>query len=207
MYRFSALLRPISSNRLIVAVSLFLTLFHNLTFFSGVMKHYPIDEGNLAFLISLCTWLWLAIILFSAILCISSSTKPVLIALITLSSISAYYLDVNNLPFEQSNLDALSLTSSQMNFKIIYSKLFVYVISFGAMPALIVYLVRLTPMNLKTEVLSRLRLLLFVIVSLGLISAAFAPQYLSFTRHKPMLLQYANPGYPVFATLKSLVSR
>ena len=83
----------LSSNTLILLVTLFLVASCNLTFFANILHTYPLFSYNAAYVGSLVVSFVAINALILALLCFGRLTKPVLILFLLLSSLAAYFMD------------------------------------------------------------------------------------------------------------------
>ena len=189
----------ISNFKLIVLVSIFLVLFDNIAFFRNVINVYPVSLNNIAFLGSLAVVLTSFITLLLTLVCSKYTTKPILISILLLSSIVSYFMNTYNTVFDTHMLRNILQTNSSESLDLVNFKLFLYVILLGVLPSIFIYKTTITYGSLKTELISKLKIILislFIIVLTGLSLSKF---YTSFLRENKPLRYYTNPTYYIYS--------
>jgi lipid A ethanolaminephosphotransferase len=92
----SVLPEKVTITRLVLAVSLFFVLFDNLAFFRNVTAAYPVSVKNLAYIGLTAMLLYLVIVLLLIIFSYRHTTKPILVLLLLISSLTGYFMDSYN---------------------------------------------------------------------------------------------------------------
>ncbi len=196
--------KTISSSQLIVLVSVFLISFGNMAFFRNVLDVYPANASNLLFILSLSVVFTCVTIIAISLLCYRYTLKPVLIAVLLLSSLAAYFMDTYQIIIDHVMIDNIFSTDVGELTDLAGVKQFIYLLCLGIVPAILVYKTELACVSFKQEIISRFRL---IAISLALIISCvfiFGNYYASFIReHKP-LRYYANPAYYMYSTGKYL---
>lgn len=195
-------MKQTTSSRLILLVAVFLTLFGNLAFYSNVTDVYHLEAKNVAFLASLAVVFCAATVLILSLLCFRYTIKPVLIIVLMMSSLAAYFMDTYNVIIDDTMVQNILHTDIAESMDLISIKLILYFVLLGILPSVFVYKVDVVRGGLKKEVLARARLFLAtaaVGVSVVLVFGGF---YASFIReHKPLRF-YQNPTYYMYSTAK-----
>ena len=189
----------LSQTKLIIFTSAFLVIFTNYTFFSNTLKIYEVSPLNIGFLISLFLVLFFFIMILFLLISSRLTIKPLLIAIVVLSSFSTYFMNsyatiinadmIRNML--QTNLDeALDLFS----FKLVF-----YFLVFGVIPSYFIYKTELQKQTLKKELLDKFKLFGVAILIIAGSIFMFSKHYTSFFReHKP--LRYStNPTYWIYS--------
>ena len=192
----------ISNFKLIILVSIFLVLFDNIAFFRNVINVYPVSVNNIAFLGSLAVILTSFITLLLTLVCSKYTTKPILISILLLSSIVSYFMNTYNTVFDTHMLRNILQTNSRESLDLVNFKLFLYVMLLGVLPSIFIYKTTITYGSLKTELISKLKIILmslFIIVLTGLSLSKF---YTSFLRENKPLRYYTNPTYYIYSVGK-----
>lgn len=191
-----------STNTLILLVSAFLFISGNLTFAANIFKVYPINGDNLPFLLSLVIVFGGATVLLLAPLCFRHSTKPVLIVVLLLSSLAAYFMDSYGIIISDDMLRNIAHTNTAEALELLNMKLLAYLVILGVAPAVAVGMVPLQWRGLRRELIARLKLsgiTLALIIGTVLVFGSF---YASFFRDYKELRQHANPGYYLYSIIK-----
>jgi len=196
------LFEKISNFKLIILVSIFLVLFDNIAFFRNVVNVYPVSVNNIAFLGSLAVVLTSFITLLLTLVCSKYTTKPILISILLLSSIVSYFMNTYNTVFDTHMLRNILQTNINESLDLFNFKLFLYFLLLGVLPSIFIYKIDITYGSIKTELTSKLKIILmslFIIISIGLGLSKF---YTSFLRENKPLRYYTNPTYYIYSVGK-----
>lgn len=178
---------------------MFLVLFDNIAFFRNVINTYPISLNNIAFLGSLAVVLLSFITLSLTLVCSKYTTKPILISILLLSSIVSYFMNTYNTVFDTHMLRNILQTNSSESLELFNFKLVLYFLLLGVLPSIFIYKINIIYGSIKTELTSKLKIILislFVIISIGLSLSKF---YTSFLRENKPLRYYTNPPYYIYS--------
>ena len=186
--------------KLILWVSLFLVLFYNYTFFNNILKVYPLNEANFGFLVSLSILLFSIIALIFTIFSSRWTIKPLLIFVLLVSSMTAYFMNTYNVIIDDVMIRNMLQTDVNETMDLLSLKQVLYLIFLGLIPAYIVYRLPIKYRTVKGELLTKV-LQIFVLTSImGLSIFSYFKHYTSFTReHKPLRFS-ANPSYWIYST-------
>lgn len=200
--RFRLPAHGLTSNALVLLVAVFLTAFGNLTFFGNVLKTYQLTTGNTFALISLAAMLVAATVLLLALACFRHTTKPVLIGILLLASLAAYFMDSYGIVIDDEMLQNVAQTNMAEARDLLNFRLLAYFAVLGIAPAIVIGRLPLHWRGMRVEVVARAKLLaILVLLMIGTV-LAFGGFYASFVReHKP-LRQFANPAYFVYSVIK-----
>ncbi len=192
----------LSSNTLILLVSLFLVAAGNLTFFANTLKIYPLESGKAVYLASLTVSFVAVNALLLALISFGRATKPVLIVFLLLASLAAYFMDSYGVIISDEMLRNAVQTNPAETRDLITGKLFAYLIFLGVLPAIIVAKIPLRWRGWRRELAWRAGLitgLIVIVIALVMASSSF---YASFLReHKP-LRSYTNPAYFTYSAIR-----
>lgn len=192
-------MKKISTLKLIISTAAFLVLFDNIRFFKNVLDVYPASTGNIAFLGSLAIVLTAVITLLFTLVCHKHTTKPVLITVLLISSLAGYYMNSYNVVIDEDMINNILQTNIHETADLLSINLFLYFVFLGILPSVLVYRTEIEYRPLKSEVMTKLKVImisLLVIVSTALVFSKF---YASFLReHKP-LRYYTNPTYFIYS--------
>ena len=195
-------MKSISSTKLIILVSVLLILFYNFTFFSKVIEVYPGNLKNIGFLISLAVlFASITTILFS-ISCFKYSIKPVLILTLVTSAGAAYFMDTYNVVIDSTMIDNIIQTNPAEAMDLFSLQFVLYLLLLGILPATIIYKTQINYRSIKTEIISRLKLITGACTVAAIAIFIFSDFYASFLReHKP-LRYYENPIFYLYSINK-----
>ncbi len=192
----------LTSNTLILLVTLFLVASGNLTFFANVLKTYPLNAGNAAALASLAVTLGAATVLLLALLCFGHTTKPMLIGILLLSAAAAYFMDSFGVVINSEMLQNVLQTNPSEARDLLNPKLLAYLVALGILPAIGIAKVKLQWRGLRAEAMARAKLLGIVLLVMVVTVLVFGGFYASFVRENKALRSYANPTYFSLSVVK-----
>jgi len=190
---------PVNSFKIIIAVVLFLTVFDNATFFSHVTEVYPLSQKNLPFLISLVLAFAGLITVVLLPLCFQYTTKPVLVMMLIVSSLTSYFIDSYNTVMDTSMIRNVLNTNLDEALDLLNLKLVLYFLLLGVFPSLAVYRMRIHYHSLRRDIFTRITLLFIITFSILALIFSFGDYYSSFFREYKSLRFYANPGYYLYS--------
>ena len=192
----------LSINTLILLVTAFLTLFGNVAFVTNVLKAYPMTVGDIGALLSLIVVFGGATVLLLATLCFKHTAKPVLMIILVLSSLSAYFMDSYGIVISDDMLRNIAHTNTAETLELLNLKLLGYLAVLGILPALAVGLAPLKWRSLRDETVSRLMLFGITLALVIGVTLMFGSFYASFLREHKELRAHANPVYYVYSAIK-----
>ncbi len=195
-------MKGITSHRLIVLVSIFLVAFGNIAFFSNVTKVYPPNADNIAFLVSLALLYCSINIIFLSLICFRYTIKPVLIAVLLVSSITAYFMDTYNVIINGEMLDNVFNTNAAESFDLLSPNILLYLALLGIAPSLLVYKVRIIKQSFKQAAMIRMTTIIVALCIAVSGTFMFGNFYASYIREHKLLRFYANPIYYIYAIIK-----
>ena len=191
-----------SRPKLIILVSLFLMAFGNVAFFSNVLTVYAPSVKNIAFIGSLAIVFSAALVVLLSLVSFRRSTKPVLIALLILSSFAAYFMDTYNTVIDATMLGNVVHTDTAEATDLLSWKLLAYFGLLGVLPALFVYKVKLAPTPFRRTLLTNIKLFVAAMGTGVAVILIFSSFYASFFREHKILRYYANPTFYIYSAIK-----
>lgn len=192
--------RP-STELTIVGVAVFLTVFANFSFFSRVLQTFPLATHALP-VASLALALIALQVLLLGLLAIGRATKGVLIAMLFLSALAAYFMDSFGIHINREMLENAVQTNPQEALDLLTGKLVVYLVVLGLLPALALGRLQLSTRSAGRALLARLLLLFAAVVVLVGCFLAFGSFYVTFGREHKSLRSGINPGYPIYSLVQ-----
>ena len=190
----------ISWARLVGLAAVFFVLFDNTAFFSHVLKVYPFCRDNIGFLISLAVGLTAFIVLLFSLICWPYTTKPVLITLLLLSSLAAYFMNHYNVVFDHVMVRNIVQTNPGEAADLVSGRALLYLLFLGVLPSLFVLRAEIRPVASRWRALGVRAAMVAgsTVLVLGLV-LLFSRFYTSFFReHKP-LRYYTNPTFYIYS--------
>ncbi|HQW21570.1 MAG TPA: phosphoethanolamine--lipid A transferase [Rhodocyclaceae bacterium] len=192
----------LSSNTLILLVALFLVAGGNLTFFAALLKTYPLAGPQALYLGSVVVALVAINTLILALVGFGRMTKPILIFMLLLSSLAAYFMDSYGIVLSDEMLQNAVQTNAAETLDLVTGKLFVYFILLGLLPAITIARIPVRWRGWRLELLSRAGLIVVAVVIVAIVVMSFSGFYASFLRQHKSLRGYANPGYFIYSAFK-----
>ena len=194
-----SLIKNLTQTKLILLVALFLVLFDNYTFFANTLKIYPFTWENFGFLLSLGVVLTALLVFVFTLVSSKYTTKPVLIFVLIVSSLTNYFMNSYNVIIDESMIRNMMQTNIDESMDLVTLKQITYLVFLGLLPAYIVYKVKITYRSFKTELFAKLKTLFFALLIIIASIFMFSKFYTSFAReHKP--LRYStNPSYWIYS--------
>ena len=194
----------ISHTKLHLAASIWLVALYNTTFFQHVLAVYPLNLGNAVFLASLAIGLAAVLMLLLTLTGWRSTTKPVLTVLLLLAALIAYFSNTYDVVIDHTMIRNIVQTNPKEALDLISLQLLSYLLLLGALPAGLVWWLRLTPTSWEKETLTKAKVsVLCVVIIFGLFffSSTF---FFSFFRTHETLRYYTNPTYSLYSFGKYL---
>lgn len=188
-----------TSSKLIVGTAVFLTLFFNFSFFKNTAGAYPLVWSNIPFLCSLVVVLACLITAALTILCTRYTTKPVIIVLVILSSIVAYFMDTYDIFIDPDMVQNIMATDINETVDLFSVKLFIYFVFLGLLPSVLIYKTPVVRGALKNELFHAARRLVLSLLIIACLLFSFSRFYTSFFRSNRTLRFYTNPIAWTFA--------
>jgi len=196
----------VSNSKLIVITALFLVLFGNMTFVNNVTRIYPFNLENSIFLVSLIIFLLCINILLLSTVCFKRTIKPILITLLLISSLAAYFMDTYNVVIDELMIDNIVKTDTNEALDLFSFKQVLYLLLLGVLPSILIYKVKIVEKPFKKAILSNVILFFTALLMAILIVVSLSNYYASFFREHKTLRYYANPSYYIYSASKHINS-
>ena len=188
-----------TNSKLVVLVSAFLVLFGNVAFFKKATDVYTPVFNNIAFLGSVAIVLASFIALFLTLITHKYTTKPLLILILLVSSVTGYFIDSYGLVMDDTMIQNIVQTNLDESLDLFNIKLLGYFLLLGVLPSLFVYKVTIKSHTLKVELVSKLKFIAISILVNVLLIFIFSKSYTSMFREQKFLRYYTNPTYYVYS--------
>ena len=196
---FNKTVHGINNTGLVIWTAVFLVVFTNITFFSNLTGVYPFGIKNILFLGSLLLFSIGLLVLILAPFCFRFTIKPVLITILLVSSLTAYFMDAYNVIIDDSMINNIAHTDLNESMDLFSIKLVLYFILLGVAPSFFVYRVNIEGGTFWKEFLSRVKLVVVVVLVMMLLVYAQSDYYSSFFREHKQLRYYANPTHFIYS--------
>ncbi len=199
---FGNIILKTTISKIVLSAVAVLVLFGNVAFFKNVLVVYPVDSGNILFLISLAVVISALTAFIFSLFCYRSTVKPILITVFLLSSSAAYYMDTYNVIFDDVMIENIAGTNTEETMDLLSVELALYLLFLGILPSVILYKTEIVSESCKASLISRLKLSAGSLAVLLVTISLFSDFYASFFReHKP-LRYYTNPTYYIYSVAK-----
>ncbi|WP_296823707.1 phosphoethanolamine transferase [Sulfurovum sp.] len=191
-------MRSITTPLLIILTSIFIVLFDNVSFFKHVLETYPFTMKNVGFLLSLGIILYALIVILLTTVSSRYILKPVIIISLILASLIAYFMQSYNIVIDKTMIENTLQTDIHESMDLLSIKLIIYLILLGILPSWLVYKIPLQHRVFKTELWSKIKLILSHLILIVLLLFSFSKFYTSFFREHKDLRLYTNPVTAVY---------
>jgi lipid A ethanolaminephosphotransferase len=196
--------RTISDRTLILLLSAWFVVSYNGAFFRHVALVYPLSWGNCAMLASIPIILTALMVLLFTLVSSRYTTKPILIAVLLLSSLTAYFMDNYDIIIDANMIRNILETNFNEATDLLTLRLSGYFLLLGVIPSLIVYRINIGYLPFKTGLMRNLKTVAVALTVIFVLIFAFSRFYTSFFReHKPLRL-YSNPSFYLYSAYKYL---
>lgn len=189
----------INSVQLILLTVLFWMLFCNMAFYAALLRDYPLNLKNAAFIATATYGCVTVSIVVLYLFCFRRTIKPILMVLLIASSQAAYYMDTYNVIIDDLMISNMFETDAKEAGDLLSPTMLMYLFLLGILPAIFVYRANIVFKPLHREIFSRFTWivgLLAVAAVLFFLQSAVITSF--FREHKPIRF-YSNPSNYVFA--------
>jgi lipid A ethanolaminephosphotransferase len=191
-----------TQTKLLIGISIFFTLFFNISFFEKSFVVYPITGSSILFLLSLSLVLTSFINILLNLVRSKHTTKPILISLLFLSTLAAYVMDSYGTVLDDTMFLNIFNTDAHEALDLLSFRLLIYLILLWIIPSFIIFKTKLTNFSFREEVFSRLKSIAASIILIVVLLFSFGKNYASFLREQKTLRYYTNPTYYVYSVGK-----
>jgi len=154
---------------------------------------------NIGFLISLAVLLICFIILLLTLVSSKYTTKPILITVLLISSLTNYFMNSYNVIIDDNMIRNMFQTNINESMDLLTLKQVLYFVFLGLIPSFYIYKIEIKYRPFKEEAFSKLKI---IFISLSIIVACvfiFSKHYTSFAREHKSLRYYTNPTYWIYS--------
>lgn len=195
-------LPPLDISRVLLLVSLALTLVYNQAFFHNAAAVFGGSAAGLAFMASLALFLFAVTLLVLSLLCTRYLTKPVLMLVVLTAASASVYMNSYNIVIDTTMITNITKTDTREVADLLNPRFLVQLTLLGLLPALLLWRLPIRCNRFGGEVLQRLKLIALAMALMCAAIAPFTPQYTSFFREHKLLRYYANPVTPLYSALR-----
>lgn len=192
----------ISQIKLILSVTLFLTIFHNFTFLRKVIDAYAGTDNTWLIVISLSVIHSCMLTILLSLGGLHKRLKPVLIILLLLSSITSYFIDTYQVVFDSDMITNMIETDAGEVNDLLNYRLLGYFVLIGALPAYLLSKLQLIQEPFFQAILKRIVLIASCLIIAAATIYFSSDFYASFFRSHKIIRYYTNPTTPIYSLYK-----
>lgn len=173
-------MKNITTNKLILFTSIYMTLFYNYTFFKNIIKVYGFENYNILYIASTALVLFALIVFLFSIVSSRFTTKPLLILVLFISSFASYFMDTYNTIIDSEMIRNVVQTNINESMDLISMKLVLYILLLGVLPSIFIYKTKIEYGTFKQELFSKLKILSLSLIIIVIMLLSFSRFYSSF---------------------------
>ena len=185
--------KPLTQIQLILIVSAYLVIAGNYTFFSEVLKAYPLHGKNLYYLATMPVLLFVINAAFFTLLSSRYTTKPLLIFVLIVSAAVSYFMNTYHVVIGKAMIRSALETNTHEALGLFNLKMLLYNLFLGILPAWLVYKTPVVYRPWKRELWAKIKTLVVLLLIAGGIALSAGAFYASFFREHRPLKDYTNP--------------
>ena len=189
------LAREISSEALILFVSIFLVVVGNANFFQKTLLAYPWSIQNAGPFLSLIVSLVASFYVFFALICSRPWLKTLLVGSILMASIIGFVTNTFGVVMDETMILNSFKTDPGEVRDLVSAKFLLYIIFLGIIPSYFVLRVNVSKMERTRAMFYRTRSVAVAVLIAVITVATFGKFYASFFREHKELRSYINPLY------------
>jgi len=195
----------ISPTWLTLAITLFLVLFENGSFWRSLVQAVGgLSLDNLGFVVSVFFFLVVVINLGLTLLCFKYTTKLMLVPILLGSILASYFMNKYGILIDKSMIQNVFETDSKEAFELLNPDLVKNFVLFGLVPSLVLLRSDITYKPFLKEIGSRLRVILVSVAVLGLIAVLFYKDYAVVGRNNRQLRHLINPVNYIYSVSRNV---
>ncbi len=186
-----------------LAISFIIVALYNWRFWNEAIATVPLTSvNNVLFVVSLFL---IVLFIHAAVLLVVPGKKTLRIVAVFfffMAAAAAYFIDTYGVIFGRDMIRNLLETDTQEATALVTVRFALYVFALGALPAFLIFLIRLPTVGIKQEMLQRLTFVLGGLAVVILLMFTFSAHYASFLREHKAVRSRLNPGYALFEAAK-----
>lgn len=197
--------RVMSVNKLLLLVSLFIVLIDNNALWSTLWSALGANPAShLVFMFSFMVFLLTLTLLLLSLFGFTRIIKPAVMVVLILSSVIAYFIDNMHVIFSVSMMQNVFETDVKEANELINAGMFLHIVVFGLLPALLVWFIKIDSGSVAKELLSRTKMLSVMLLAATLTVFWAYKDYSLVLRENRSIRYLVNPVYPVVSLVKYL---
>ncbi|TXD98473.1 phosphoethanolamine--lipid A transferase [Psychrobacter frigidicola] len=193
--------RQISLDYLIFLTALFLVVTANIEFFQQVLSVYDFKD-NIGFILSLGGMVLGILWLVLQLLCYRISYRFVLIFMVIVAALCAYFTDNYGTIFDRDMLLNGMQTDQAEARDLLTLDFIVRLLLLGVLPAVFIYKINVPRLSWKKAIQHKAVTLIMAVALIAVSMLPFGDQYASFFRQHKQVRYYTNPITPVYSAFK-----
>ena len=195
-------IKPISQTTTIILVAIFLSVFHNVSYFRNIAEFYATSEQLSVILVSTGILHACILIILLSLTGFGKPLKAFLALVLIISSFIAYFSDTYNVIIDKEMLVNVAQTTPEETLDLLTLRMFAYFLFLGLLPALFVTKIQFLHEPIKKLILKRIGLVLGSIALLVILIFSNYDFFASFLREQKELRYYANPTKAIVSVFK-----
>ncbi len=193
------IIKNLTQMKLIICTSIFLVIVDNYTFFKNTLNVYPLNPNNIGFLLSLIFLLIAFTILLFTLISSKYTTKPILIAILLISSLTNYFMNSYSVVIDNDMIRNMLQANLNESIDLLTLKQVIYFLFLGIVPSYFVYKANIAYKILPLELLSKAKIIFLTLLIIIACMMIFSKHYTSFLREHKSLRFSSNPIYWIYS--------
>jgi lipid A ethanolaminephosphotransferase len=189
-----------NNNLAIIASAFFILLTGNFALFSRLTTIYPINDGNLLFVISLFSFFALTTILLLISICHGKMTRWVVAFILLLSAQAGYFMDSYGVIIDDLMIDNIFHSDIKEINGLLSFGFFARTLFLGLIPAFLAFKYWPQTLSVWSEIKSKIIIIVSSLILLILTVSPFTEDYSDFIREHKIVRFYANPNYFIYSS-------
>lgn len=189
-----------------LAVSVFLILFANRSFWLEIGKVVPPTGGNVFFLTAILLFLIFLLYVVFFLLSVNYVFKPVVIMILLTASMAAYFMDTYGVMIEREMVRNTLQTNVAEARDLLSFRMLSYLILLGVFPSLLVWRFNIQYHSWRREIAGRVGLIVFSLASMAALLFAFYGDFILLGKNHKYVRHMINPVNVIYG-VSSYTSR
>lgn len=186
----------------IFIVSAFFVGFSNRSFFSRFTDVYPLEAGNILFVISAALFLFFCTVFIFSVVAHKYTTKPMLILAVWIAAVVDYYSTTYGTVFDTVMFQNMLESDAAEAMALFNYKFLMMILLLGVLPTWLIWRANLDYRSLWVESRAKLVSVTVCLALSGALLFTHSAQYASFFREFKSVRYYTNPIYPIYSAVK-----
>ncbi|MGB5868419.1 MAG: phosphoethanolamine transferase domain-containing protein, partial [Arcobacteraceae bacterium] len=192
-------MNKITQYKLIVYVSILLTLLYNISFFQNVINTYTLNGSNILFIFSLVILITTLSIILLSIFSSKYTLKPILITIIVVSAFANYFMNTYHIVIDDSMIRNSLQTNLNESLDLFSLELVINIFLLAVVPSFVIYKLNIKYGSYRSELFSKIKTIVLSSVLLAIMLMSFSQHYATFFREHKSLRYYVNPTYWIYS--------